>query len=364
MRFGHRSLVSMASLVFFGALAGCSSSTGSVEDPTVDAEESEEAITAAQCLFGRTRQTLEASSALTLGPATRLTSASPLDEIQKVELSVGVDGLTTPKALFDFVQDGEVFVREVTEKSSGRTFSYYRYSAGDNPHGFVLAKGTGARVAVIGDDSIYQCKVSARKKAVSCLFGLTRAELDEKAGLSFGRETILKPTTTLSAIRKQQLVLGIGGVTNAKDAILATDDDVVRVRTITDKKTRKTYTSYRTHRGDNPVGFVFASGSLDLVTVDSDESLYQCLVEGPCVPDETAKGYFVGRLDADTVYYAATSVADGERHVDPQGRSVRWLAKTAETASKVSYVGGTNDLWAQRFDIAKTSCGITVTGEH
>lgn len=365
MRFGHRSLVSMASLALFGALVGCGSSAGALdEDPTAELDESEEAVSAAQCLFGRTRQSLEASRALTLGPATRLTSASALDEYQKVELSVGVDGLTSPKALFDFVQGGEVFARDLTEKATGREFSYYRYSAGDNPHGFVVAKGTGARVAFLGDDSVSQCKVTARTPAVSCLFGLTRAELDEKAGLSFGRESLLKPTSSLSAIRKQQLVLGIGGVTNAKDAILATDDDQVRVRTITDKKTGKAYTSFRTHRGDNPVGFVFASGTLDLVAVDSDESLYQCLVEGPCVPDETAKGYFVGRLDADTVYYAATSVADGERHVDPTGRSVRWLARTAESATTVSYVGGTNDLWAQRFDIAKASCGLTVTAEH
>lgn len=375
MRFGTVSLVSVASwllpalpVLFAGALAtgiaGCASATDAADDAPAELEETEDAITAAQCLFGRTRQALEASQALTLGPATRLTAASALDENQKVEISGGIDGLGTPAAVFGFVQDGELFVRDLTEKASGRVFSYYRYSAGDNPHGFVVAKGTGARVARIGDDSVYECKVSARAKATSCLFGSTRPEMDEKAGLSFGRETVLRPTTSLSAIRKQQLVLGIGGVNNAKDAILNTDDDLVRVRTITDKKTGKAYTSYRAHRGDTAMGFVFAQGSLDLVTIDSDESLYQCLVEGPCVPAETAKGYFVGRLDADTVYYAATSEADGERYRDPQGRSVRWLAKTAETATTVSFTGGTNDLWAQRFVIAKNTCGITVTAEH
>lgn len=371
MRFGFgtpalswsKATASLALFVSLSSLVGCAANASS-DEPSVELEQSEEAISASQCLFGRTRQSLEASSSLTLGPITRLTSASPLDENQRVELSSGIDGLNTPARVFGFVQDGEVFVRDLTEKASGRVFSYYRYSAGDNPHGFVVAKGTGARVARIGDDSVYECSVSARKTASVCRFGSTRWELDEKAGLSFGRETTLRPTTALSAIRRQQIVLGIGGVNSASDAILATDDDVIRVRTITDTQTKKSYTSYRTHRGDNPVGFVFASGSLDLVAVDSDESLYQCLVEGPCVPAESAKGFFVGRLDADTVYYAAASEADGERYRDPKGRSVRWLAKTSETATKVSFTGGTNDLWAQRFDVSKSSCGITVTGEH
>lgn len=368
MRTAPSPFAALVSLVIAsgGALIGCASAldgtTGAPDEAVVD--ESEDAISAAACLFGRTRQSLEASRALTLGPVTRITAASALDEYQKVELASGIDGLTTPAAVLGFVQDGELLVRDVTEKASGRVFSYYRYSAGDNPHGFVMAKGTGARVARIGDDSVYECKVSARAKAQVCLFGQTRYELDEKAGLSFGKETTIRPTTSLSAIRKQQLVLGIGGVTNAKDAVLATDDDLVKVRTITDKKTGKAYTSYRAHRGDNPVGFVFAQGSLDLVVIDSDESLYQCLVEGPCVPSETAKAHFVGRLAPDSVYYAASSEADGEAYRDPQGRTVVWLAKTSETATKVSYTGGVNDLWAQRFDVSKTTCGVTVTAEH
>jgi hypothetical protein len=368
MRTATSRLASLVSLVIAAGFAhvGCASAVDDTESASGEApiDETEDAISASACLFGRTRQALEASRALTLGPVTRLTAASALDEYQKVELSAGIDGLTTPADVLGFVQDGEIFVRDLTEKASGRVFSYYRYSAGDNPHGFVMAKGTGARVARIGDDSVYECKVSSRAKAQVCLFGQTRYELDEKAGLSFGKETTIRPTTSLSAIRKQQLVLGIGGVVSAKDAVLATDDDLVKVRTIKDKKTGKSYTSYRAHRGDNPMGFVFAQGSLDLVAIDSDESLYQCLVEGPCVPAETAKAHFVGRLDPDSVYYAASSEADGAAYRDPQGRTVRWLAKTAETATKVSYTGGVNDLWAQRFDVSKTTCAVTVTAEH
>lgn len=346
------------------SLGGCAAETRDEAPAPASAEEAE-AVTASSCLFGRTRQQLESSTKLTLGASRRLTAKSALTDVERLQLAAGVDGVTTPAGVFAKAKGGEVFVRDVTETASGRVFTYYSYVAGGDRDGFLFAKDTAARVAIVDDDAVAQCKVSARAKATSCLFGLTRAELDQKAGLSFGKETTLRPTTTsISAIRKQQLILGIGYVASARDAILATDDDVVTVRTITEKATGRAFTSYRTHRGDNPVGFVFAEGTLDLVAVDSDESLYQCLVEGPCVPAETAKSYWTQGMSPEDVFYLASSEQDGETHQDPQGRHVRWLAKTAETSTATSFVAGINDLWAVRFDVSKTSCGITVTGEH
>jgi hypothetical protein len=345
------------------ALAGCAADAHHDDAHPTDAAEAD-AITAASCLFGRTRHDLESSTKLTFGPSRTLTATSTMTDVDRLQLAAGIDGVTSGPAFFASVQGGHVSVRDVTETATGRVFTSFRYSAGGRSNGFLFAKDTAARVAIVSDDSIAQCKVSARAKATSCLFGLTRAELDARTSLSFGTESTLHPTSAISAIRKQQLMLGIGYVATAKDAILATDDDVVTVRTITEKKTGHAFTSYRSHRGDNPMGFVFAEGTLDLVAIDGDESIHQCLVEGPCVPAETAKGYWQQGLSSDAVFYLAASEQDGETYQDPQHRSVHWLAKTAETSTTTSFVGGINDLWAVRFDVSKTTCGLTVTGEH
>lgn len=358
-----RNALFVAPFLLASLLGACATDAHDDADAAaVDADES--AVSAASCLFGRTRGELETKAGLTLGAPRKLTKTTTLDAWETLQLSLAADGATTPAALFALVDGGAVTERTVTETASGRVFTYYRFAVGKKQRGVLFAQGTGARVARIDDDKVGQCAVTARAKASVCLFGTTRVELDAKTGLTFGKESTLSPTSSISGIRQQQLVLGIGDVATAKDAILATDDDVVRVRTITETKTGRKFTSYRTSRGDNPVGFVFAEGTLDRVVVDSDASLYECLVDGPCVPDDAATAYWKLDLEPEQVFRIAASEADGESYQDPQGRSVRWIAKTGETATEVRYTGGINDLWAQRFVVSKTTCGLTITGEH
>jgi hypothetical protein len=58
------------------------------------------------------------------------------------------------------------------------------------------------------------------------------------------------------------------------------------------------------------------------------------------------------------------TVAEAERATDPNGGTVAWLVRTGETPTAVTFTSGINDLWAERFDIAKATCALTVTGEH
>lgn len=66
----------------------------------------------------------------------------------------------------------------------------------------------------------------------------------------------------------------------------------------------------------------------------------------------------------DGVFRTFTSEARAVGHQDPRGRSTTWLVKTAEEATKSTFVWGRNDLWSQRFDVDATSGVITVVAEH
>jgi hypothetical protein len=56
--------------------------------------------------------------------------------------------------------------------------------------------------------------------------------------------------------------------------------------------------------------------------------------------------------------------AQAERAVDPEGESVHWLVRTAESPTSVTFTLGFNDLWAERFTVAKNDCALTVIAEH
>ena len=58
------------------------------------------------------------------------------------------------------------------------------------------------------------------------------------------------------------------------------------------------------------------------------------------------------------------TVKEAETYVDPTGNTVQWLVRTAETTKTVTFTAGLNDLWSQRFDVAKSTCAVTVTAEH
>ncbi len=55
---------------------------------------------------------------------------------------------------------------------------------------------------------------------------------------------------------------------------------------------------------------------------------------------------------------------EAERYVDPNGETVHWMVRTAETEATVTFTSGFNDLWAEKFRIDKTTCAITTIAEH
>jgi hypothetical protein len=58
------------------------------------------------------------------------------------------------------------------------------------------------------------------------------------------------------------------------------------------------------------------------------------------------------------------TVHEAERATDPSGETVRWIVRTAETPTAVTFTSGFNDLWALRFSVAKDTCAITTLAEH
>lgn len=91
---------------------------------------------------------------------------------------------------------------------------------------------------------------------------------------------------------------------------------------------------------------------------------YTRVVHQACDPDKAAVDHWSAGVGDDTVVVQVGSEKEGTSHVDPEGRSVRWIARTSTADGSVSYVVGINDLWAQRFDIHTTTCALTVTAEH
>lgn len=88
-----------------------------------------------------------------------------------------------------------------------------------------------------------------------------------------------------------------------------------------------------------------------------------------CEPQLFARDYVFAQGGASQQQFR--TVAEAERFVVPEDpadpdadRSSRWLVRTAETPAKVEFTSGINDLWAQKFEIDKATCALTVTAEH
>lgn len=66
--------------------------------------------------------------------------------------------------------------------------------------------------------------------------------------------------------------------------------------------------------------------------------------------------------------HLSRTVAAAERFIDPnqdpEDMHVTWLVRTAESASTVTFTSGINDLWAEKFTVAKADCTIAVIAEH
>lgn len=84
-----------------------------------------------------------------------------------------------------------------------------------------------------------------------------------------------------------------------------------------------------------------------------------------CNTTKAAEDFWFTNTDPGYTSKWFDTVTEAENYVDPYGRSVYWLVRTARSASNDSFVSGINDLWAVEFYISRTApCSLVVTGEH
>ncbi len=59
-----------------------------------------------------------------------------------------------------------------------------------------------------------------------------------------------------------------------------------------------------------------------------------------------------------------SELAQFRTEADAERTQGSWLVRSAESPAMVEFTSGIKDLWAQKFQIAKATCALTVTGEH
>jgi hypothetical protein len=84
--------------------------------------------------------------------------------------------------------------------------------------------------------------------------------------------------------------------------------------------------------------------------------------KGLCNPQLVARAQAFTATDGTFTEYATEALA--ERGPSSDGNPNRWLVRIAETDKVATFASGTNDLWAQRFEVDKLTCALTVTEEH
>jgi len=85
-----------------------------------------------------------------------------------------------------------------------------------------------------------------------------------------------------------------------------------------------------------------------------------------CDPQLTAEAHaYTGSAPS---LHLSRTVAAAERWIDPdqdpEDMHTAWLVRTAETPSLVTFTSGVNDLWAEKFTVAKSTCAVTTIAEH
>ncbi len=99
-------------------------------------------------------------------------------------------------------------------------------------------------------------------------------------------------------------------------------------------------------------------------TVFRADRVYRLWTPRPaCDPQLVARAHWFHGGET-VVDHEFITTYEAERYADPDGRTSSWLVRDAEDAAHVEFLGGLNDLWAERFSIDKASCALTVTGEH
>ncbi|MEO7093919.1 MAG: hypothetical protein ABI175_11755, partial [Polyangiales bacterium] len=85
-----------------------------------------------------------------------------------------------------------------------------------------------------------------------------------------------------------------------------------------------------------------------------------------CDPQLAAQAH--AYLGSASELHLSRTLAEAERWIDPsqdpEDMHTAWLVRTAETPTTVTFTSGINDLWVEKFSIAKSTCAITTIGEH
>jgi hypothetical protein len=108
-----------------------------------------------------------------------------------------------------------------------------------------------------------------------------------------------------------------------------------------------------------PVG-LFASGRVYKGVFKVDRVFRLETPKPACDPQLVARAHAYG----DPGLVELRTVYEAERAVDPNGESVHWMVRTAETPTTVTFTSGVNDLWAEKYRLDKATCAITTLAEH
>jgi hypothetical protein len=81
-----------------------------------------------------------------------------------------------------------------------------------------------------------------------------------------------------------------------------------------------------------------------------------------CDPQLTARARAYIADAFNLVEYRTVSEAENAPNSPDAGRP--WLVRSAESPASVTFTSGINDLWSQKFSIAKSDCKVTILAEH
>jgi hypothetical protein len=81
-----------------------------------------------------------------------------------------------------------------------------------------------------------------------------------------------------------------------------------------------------------------------------------------CDPQLVARASAYRGDAANLIEYRTVREAESAPNVQDSARA--WMVRSAETPQTVTFTTGINDLWAQKFTVAKSTCAVVIIAEH
>jgi len=121
-------------------------------------------------------------------------------------------------------------------------------------------------------------------------------------------------------------------------------------------------------RGDDQIASsegLYATGRVVSHVFRADRVFRLETSHAACDPQQIARFY---AYNGETELRQFRTETEAENFVPPADQNGEfhssWLVRSAETPTKIEFTSGANDLWAQKFELTRSSCALTVTGEH